>query len=323
MKMFKILLKLSVVFFVIVACVPQKRYYEVEAKYKTYKSQRQKDSTDLEFFRKRNGEQLMHLMSLREDSIRYHYAYDSLMNIYHQTTTTGSMEIANIRRQLDDKDLEVKQKQAKSQLIVNAFNSVNVEANAIYKQLNRYIYKYESRGARIYSSNWTITISLPDDLMFDNNDFKTLSSDGKNIVSSVAGLLNSNTNFQMDIAEDSKSRFETIVSDTIVTYKAVDTLYHTIKAIDTTQLDTIVPIQYEVERFRIGQKENKIYFPASMQRGSAIVGYLEGADSYPLKDLTYFGKIIVRKQREYGTSNGMEIIITPKIKSLLKTVGAL
>lgn len=268
----------------------------------------------------------MRILSLSEDSIRLHYSHDSLKMLYKKSSQAGSMQLANIKRELDNKDLEVTQSAHKSQTIIYTLASYDVESNTIYRQLDRYIQKYVNYGAVVNKSYWDVVISLPDDLIFANNEHTVLSSSGENVVSAIISLMKQHPKYNMDIAEFSRPEKHSYFKDSVVTYNVVDTIYQKIGEPDSLNVYQEIAVEYSYKGFRIDKNKVNYKTPASMKKGTAIIEYIESLGDQA-KGVSYNGAVYTYLPKQFHEprikGNMTEIIINPRTSSILRDIGSL
>ena len=315
------ILKFALILSVLGSCVPARKYYEIEANNKYYVDKNNKDSVKISKLVKDNGTQIMRILSLKRDSMKYHYDYDSLYNAYRKNTETGKLQIANIKRELNNRDIEVNHIEQQSKEIVYAFNSFEVETNTIYRQLGKFFYRYRAFGAKIKNNNWSVVITLPDNLLYIDDSHYILSQSGGKIINAVSVLISEHPQYHMDIVEYSRpsNSYYTVV-DSISSRIVSDTLNYTI---DST--GQVLNIPYSYPKIDVIKKELVVANPVSMKKGTSIIEYIEQLDH--CKKISYRGVVYTSKPHDHKAPalevNTVEIIISPKISSLLNDVGLL
>lgn len=325
MKIYNKILLLTFVVYTMTSCVPAKKYYEIADSNTKYLKQLSSDSTRISSLVDVNGKQLMQILALSEDSMRLHYSYDSLEVLYKKNSQYGSIQLANIKRELDNKDLEVNHSVQKSQSIISTLTSYDVEANTIYRQLDRYFQQYRNSGTETNKSYWNVVISLPDDLIFANNEHTSLSPTGKKIISAIVTLVKNHPKYNIDITEFSRPEKKTYFKDTVVTYTVTDTLYQKIGKPDSLNVYDEIAVQYSYEGFRVDKTQVHYKTPASMNKGTAIIEYIESLGTRA-KGVTYNGAVYTYLPKQLHEprfkTNMTEIIINPKISSILRDIGS-
>ena len=321
MKIFNFIFKITLVALMVSSCVPARKYYQIEGDNKYYVDKVKRDSVKLSKLTQVNGDQLMHILSLKRDSIKYHYDYDSLYIAYKKTDEIGKIKIANIKRELNNRDIEVSHIEQHSNVIIHSFRSFDVETNTIYRQLAKIFYRYRNRGAKIDKEYWNVVITLPDDLLYADDKFAELSQSGRSLIGAIASLTNRHPKYHMDIIEYSlptQNRY--VVVDSTYTRTVTGTVEY---KVDSTQQVLNVPYCYEVKE--VTQKELVVNSPASMVKGTTISNYIE--ELKRLTDLSYSGVVYTYKPNGVDApelkKNTVEIVISPKLTSLLKDVGLL
>lgn len=319
MKILDSILKIALIVSVIYSCVPAKKYYEIESNNKYYVNKLEKDSLKISKLTQVNGHHMMRILSLKRDSIKYHYGYDSLFNAYKRTTEMGKMRIANIQRELTNRDIEVTEIEQQSKEIIYSFKSFDVETKTIYRQLKNFFYGYSAHGAHIVKENWDIVITLPDDLIFEDSDCVNLSKYGKRIINWLTMLISKYPKYHIDIIEQSvATRDNYTIVDGVSERIILDTIEY---VVDSSQQVLSIPYSYSVEE--VTQKEITVEIPASIRRGAVIVEYIESLDYS--KNMSY--NCVVHTNRAKGDGvvdlgrNVVEIVISPKMTSLLKDIG--
>ncbi len=300
----------------IASCVPAKRYYEMDSSYKKMQATMRSDSSEIKRLRDANGDQLMKLLSLSEDSIRLHYAFDSLMNKHQEVSYIGSVELANAKRELDNKDLEVTQIEQNSKKIMYSFRSYDVEINTLSRQLERFVLRYRSAGAKVENHLWSTVLTLPTGLIYEDNSYEKLSQQGVSIVTAIGNLAKQYPKFSIATVEYSEPTVKTITTEKIQTFEVLDSVKYTYQVDSVTNKTIYLPYSYE--GFKKSVEDIDIPVPMNIKKSSAIIQYIKC--NYP--DVVILGNVISTKQIGYNESS-IQVIIAPRIKSLLTDIGKL
>ncbi len=300
----------------VASCVPAKRYYEMESSHREMVAAQKSDSAEIKRLRDINGEQLMGLLSLSEDSIHMHYAYDSLMNRHLAVSYSGSIELANARRELDNKDFEVTQKEQDSKKIIYSFRNYDVEINTIARQLERFMIRYKSQGVSVENNYWNVVMTLPTSLIYEGNSYDKLSTQGINIATSIGNLAKQYGKFRIETIEYSEPSVKEIKTQEVHTFEVVDSVKYTHK-VDSTIVNTIY-LPYSYTGFEKSEKNIEVKMPMRLKKSNRLIQYLKSKDS----DIAINGKVLSTRPRGYQ-ENVIQIIIAPRIKSLLTDIGKL
>lgn len=301
--------------------MPLKMYYSMETENKKFADQSKVDSLKIAKLTNVNGEQLMKLMSLSEDSLKMHYSFDSLLILHEKQSHLGFIQIANIKRALENKNSEVTHVEQKSQSIIYSFKSFDIESNSIYRQLKRLVQQYNNQGILVSKSYWDVSINLPNDLIFKNNNIDSLSAKGMNIIESIVSIVKQYPKYHIDITEYSKPYTKSFITQKIKTKIIKDTLQHA--TIDSTGVNKTIDIGYSYTGFDITDDKITIKYPLGMHKGTPIINYIEMISNH--NEISYSGSIITNKPASLDSiayEKIINIIITPKTTSILRDIGS-
>ncbi len=169
-----------------------------------------------------------------------------------------------------------------------------------------------------------MSITLPDQVAFSQDNPQELSANGKQIIHTIAATLTQHSEFSMNIMEYSRPRVERVSVDTIISYTEQHSHIHTIPARDTLSQDEDVTINYEVTKYKIDKLTEQQYTPAQLNRGSAITSFLELSENRSISSIDYMGTVVTIKRLMPNQStqldSGVQIVIAPKLPTVLRMI---
>lgn len=312
-----------IVFGVFFSCVPAKKFAEIETANKKLTAQQTMNDSIIAHLRKDNSRYISTNVALQRDTLRLHYAYEKLSKSYRDITQTGSLELAQAHRLLDDKNVESIKREEQAKAVNYALKTIDLEVNTLYRTLISKLQRYQQYGVLVESAFWRVTVSVPDDLLFSSDDHSRLSSRGETIVSAILAAAAENSRFELGIREIAAPGTIKVTRDSIVTIHTRETVPYMVQAIDTLALIGTAPVLLErdVVKYEIVKKEGFEESPARLVKGSPVLKYIE-SNKRLLNQLTYYGVAVTGRSAEGGgRGDAVEFVIQPKLSGVLKTIG--